>query len=366
MIEADATNGGIIPARAGFTPISPPPGCDARDHPRSRGVYAITRACVYACTGSSPLARGLLDKHQFITAAWWIIPARAGFTDEAIPPSYEGWDHPRSRGVYRRVVELSLASPGSSPLARGLLVGQRPQEAPVRIIPARAGFTPGRPWLSPSATGSSPLARGLLRPAGVHRLGGGIIPARAGFTPRARSAARLGRDHPRSRGVYYDTRADEIAALGSSPLARGLHYPWANLMDYVGIIPARAGFTAGAGCVVTTAGDHPRSRGVYVRAALGPAERRGSSPLARGLRVARSPWGASQRIIPARAGFTSESFPAIPAIRDHPRSRGVYTGWRRGRRRPWGSSPLARGLRRCLRPGRRWRGIIPARAGFTH
>ena len=49
-----------------------------------------------------------------------IIPARAGFTDEAIPPSYEGWDHPRSRGVYLGAAVGIGGFAGSSPLARGL------------------------------------------------------------------------------------------------------------------------------------------------------------------------------------------------------------------------------------------------------
>ena len=71
------------------------------------------------------------------------------------------------------------------------------------------------------------------------------------------------------------------------------------------IIPARAGFTATRAPMLRNLGDHPRSRGVYVSAVLGPLQQRGSSPLARGLHGRGPPVGEPRRIIPARAGFTS-------------------------------------------------------------
>ena len=131
------------------------------------------------------------------------------------------------------------------------------------------------------------------------------------------------------------------------------------------IIPARAGFTIRILRLVIWPPDHPRSRGVYSRRAGCAGARPGSSPLARGLH-----WkaGAAVRllgIIPARAGFTYRRRRGRRRRPDHPRSRGVYADARCGRW-PWsGSSPLARGL-----PNRSgyvaWRrGIIPARAGFT-
>ena len=91
----------------------------------------------------------------------------------------------------------------------------------------------------------------------------------------------------------------------------------------------------------------------------------GSSPLARGLQTGQRSAPATRRIIPARAGFTYEHGRRRPRLRDHPRSRGVYsTG--RGRPRPTrGSSPLARGLRDVVGEGVGVAGIIPARAGFT-
>jgi len=52
---------------------------------------------------------------------------------------------------------------GSSPLARGLLVGDTTHVPVGRIIPARAGFTHEEVQNGADAEGSSPLARGLLR-----------------------------------------------------------------------------------------------------------------------------------------------------------------------------------------------------------
>ena len=193
--------------------------------------------------GSSPLARGLLPQGGRHHVARGIIPARAGFTDDAIPSSFEGWDHPRSRGVYMMRPTRSVIGVGSSPLARGLLRRRRDDALPARIIPARAGFTGEDSPRLLSESGSSPLARGLHGLRLV--LGGraGIIPARAGFTgwrPRARPGRR---DHPRSRGVYVDRITGDAVRAGSSPLARGLRAQDSRDRPPARIIPARAGFT---------------------------------------------------------------------------------------------------------------------------
>ena len=193
-----------------------------RDHPRSRGVYGQIRPRAVRMAGSSPLARGLPEDGLRRELLDGIIPARAGFTgSRATSPT--GWaDHPRSRGVYRIARDFADRMGGSSPLARGLPAAHRVADEAVRIIPARAGFTRCSPggwgrgsdhprsrgvyvdgdYVTIPPSGSSPLARGLhVRPVSVllrHR----IIPARAGFTPGPHRQGRLRRDHPRSRGVY--------------------------------------------------------------------------------------------------------------------------------------------------------------------
>ena len=193
--------------------------------------------------------------------------------------------------------------------------------------------------------GSSPLARGLLRERRVALPPLRIIPARAGFTRRSRAAASWLSDHPRSRGVYVVFCASMTRSSGSSPLARGLPPLRSGLAVRAGIIPARAGFTSASVSAMVWMTDHPRSRGVYTAIQPGWSQQGGSSPLARGLltywEIDVDPTG----IIPARAGFTCLLRTRRSCHRDHPRSRGVYD---RSPRLPInmdGSSPLARGLR---------------------
>ena len=112
------------------------------------------------------------------------------------------------------------------------------------------------------------------------------------------------RDHPRSRGVYLETKVDTVK-----------HYR---------IIPARAGFTVSAPADTENHRDHPRSRGVYSAVITREAPEQGSSPLARGLLVGESPDDPRAGIIPARAGFTGIDVGVDVCAGDHPRSRGVY------------------------------------------
>ena len=397
---------GIIPARAGFTPIHPESRCTTSDHPRSRGVYCGSNPSTSVTEGSSPLARGLR--------------LRAGAA------TYSPVDHPRSRGVYGPGGSRCGSWCGSSPLARGLRTARRRRPRRRRIIPARAGFTPGRAGHGPGPTdhprsrgvylggrrlgvaglGSSPLARGLrlasLTPAARTR----IIPARAGFTPNLRShdqllsdhprsrgvygsgfpwsssgrgssplarglrtgrcpTRRWCRDHPRSRGVYSFEATGEPGKEGSSPLARGLPSPGWVVPAHGGIIPARAGFTTSRRPRTRRTPDHPRSRGVYVVVSAGDSPLAGSSPLARGLRADTDHRRGDHRIIPARAGFTSRGVIAAVESSDHPRSRGVYHVSGADKITAMGSSPLARGLPVVRGADPAGRGIIPARAGFT-
>ena len=193
--------------------------------------------------------------------------------------------------------------------------------------------------------GSSPLARGLpARTGGLPRRRR-IIPARAGFTRNDGRSPNFRWDHPRSRGVYDPVACGQIERRGSSPLARGLRASGESACGAQGIIPARAGFTLTISPFSLMAADHPRSRGVY------------AAPTEKNVSV--------KGIIPARAGFTRSDVFAGAREQDHPRSRGVYRARMIVLRRFLGSSPLARGLRgeRFRAPPRRR--IIPARAGFT-
>ena len=274
-----------------------------------------------------------------------IIPARAGFTAQHDPVPVGAGDHPRSRGVYATRLASESSGSGSSPLARGLQVPGVPGGRRRGIIPARAGFT-GMGRGAPRRPGDHPRSRGVYRrhPIRPGRLPR-IIPARAGFTFVRSRASRSSRDHPRSRGVYYPWADLMDYVVGSSPLARGLHDVVAALGAYMRIIPARAGFTTDPTSRLAPGEDHPRSRGVYWSGPRRSASWCGSSPLARGLR-SRS-WSAEShpRIIPARAGFTCAGSRTTWTRSDHPRSRGVYLPVITAGAVILGSSPLARGLR---------------------
>ena len=356
---------GIIPARAGFTVAVTPPHGPCGDHPRSRGVYSDSPRTPATLSGSSPLARGLLRLSGDDAGDVGIIPARAGFTFWPCASTCPAADHPRSRGVYPSSTASGASRTGSSPLARGLRASRLRGLIVGRIIPARAGFTGphGRSCrrrgdhprsrgvyldkrLTSSCTeGSSPLARGLL-PAPAPPTGRpGIIPARAGFTRTGPGNRSRSPDHPRSRGVYFDFFRSDIHSGGSSPLARGLQGGPALCWAGTRIIPARAGFTSSRAHSPGSQRDHPRSRGVYVDSGHAHAGLVG--------------------IIPARAGFTTRRGTGMPSTSDHPRSRGVYPAPTGREAKPPGSSPLARGLRLALSRTAGHPGIIPARAGFT-
>ena len=135
----------IIPARAGFTALRTAYSGPGRDHPRSRGVYTQADFLPSSPRGSSPLARGLLGEYTAELREIGIIPARAGFTLPMSRPSATVRDHPRSRGVYALLCPSWTGSHGSSPLARGLRRRFHVVRQFLRIIPARAGFTPPAP-----------------------------------------------------------------------------------------------------------------------------------------------------------------------------------------------------------------------------
>ena len=335
---------GIIPARAGFTCFRSSSSFPLPDHPRSRGVYRSQQFLHQPHLGSSPLARGLPVDWLSADGAWRIIPARAGFTASPMRTLCAATDHPRSRGVYPMHRTGGAGRGGSSPLARGLQCVGLVGPLQCRIIPARAGFTVRRPRRSTPVSdhprsrgvyfvllvfpqflsGSSPLARGLRSLPETTMSSIRIIPARAGFTPERVSIFTSRADHPRSRGVYVRGRGEFHLSVGSSPLARGLRTLRQADVPARRIIPARAGFTHSTGAWLDRLEDHPRSRGVYGATTSIDRSRGGSSPLARGLPGPDRAGGRELGIIPARAGFTRRAVGRRCRPRDHPRSRGVY------------------------------------------
>ncbi len=296
---------GIIPARAGSTPISRMSRRERGDHPRSCGEHSATHMGCSCEAGSSPLVRGAPSLGCCSLLPIGIIPARAGSTDTTSPCPIGSLDHPRSCGEHSVAYAQSAPDAGSSPLARGALCY---------------------------------VFRGLAS----H----GIIPARAGSTDIDSVLDLRRRDHPRSCGEHQlsDTRGAECK--GSSPLVRGAPRVHVSDVVRVGIIPARAGSTTRRPYAETRRQDHPRSCGEHASVSLASHCRTGSSPLVRGAPYVRLPSPDDSRIIPARAGSTTSAPTRSLRAWDHPRSCGEHILWECTECGHEGSSPLVRGAPR--------------------
>ena len=335
------------------------------DHPRSRGVYTATPIVLKPELGSSPLARGLLVGDRRGSGNVRIIPARAGFTTCCCCPILALPDHPRSRGVYILFPYTWKSVGGSSPLARGLRDWGASELTALGIIPARAGFTTMRPT-APVSTTDHPRSRGVYCTVVMIRVSfRGSSPLARGLHVEHTTFPTPARIIPARAGFTTKRLVMFVIADGSSPLARGLRCVRWSWWCVVGIIPARAGFTTPPAGGPDLPRDHPRSRGVYAEPVDDDIQRQGSSPLARGLRANSGGMGRGGGIIPARAGFTGFLQVRLGGLADHPRSRGVYLGPKERRFGLVGSSPLARGLLFMHMFQITFHRIIPARAGFT-
>ena len=236
--------GRIIPARAGPTFIDIRLKVALTDHPRSCGANRVSQHSCSAKLGSSPLVRGQLVRLVMILTVVRIIPARAGPTPGAVVEEWCDSDHPRSCGAnVVRIRRLTVLT-GSSPLVRGQRRTVVLPRFAVRIIPARAGPTLGRRLVENHRTGSSPLVRGQPAHATYYLGVRRIIPARAGPTGRARWSRRRLSDHPRSCGANASGLMTFFSPHGSSPLVRGQLPITARQDRRVRIIPARAGPTS--------------------------------------------------------------------------------------------------------------------------
>ena len=213
--------------------------------------------------------------------------------------------------------------------------------------------------------GSSPRARGAQSRRSARSSSSRIIPACAGSTRAGRPRRSATGDHPRVRGEHSPNRDAARISRGSSPRARGArgrtHVPAVRF----GIIPACAGSTLAKRCRVRRRGDHPRVRGEHLINRLDTLTSEGSSPRARGARVARPPADQHRGIIPACAGSTVSHASQRHRPRDHPRVRGEHGTCIPDEPSGEGSSPRARGAPGMLRGVLGLGGIIPACAGST-
>ena len=154
---------GIIPARAGSSPLQTRSGTPTRDHPRACGEQRKRALAGRDGLGSSPRVRGAGLRRLARRVVIRIIPARAG---SSLWP-YSTWgaysDHPRACGEQKVALTRQQVVPGSSPRVRGAVLGHPHERGVRRIIPARAGSSPS-PSLSCRAQADHPLACGEQLP----------------------------------------------------------------------------------------------------------------------------------------------------------------------------------------------------------
>ena len=161
--------------------------------------------------------------------------------------------------------------------------------------------------------GSSPHARGAHPCGDGATFAVGIIPACAGSTiPRHLSHWHQG-DHPRMRGEHSRSIITLLAAVGSSPHARGALPDELLQVAAPRIIPACTGSTPRGSTIGKRRRDHPRMRGEHLARVNPTCASKGSSPHARGAPGRRLGVLAVARIIPACAGSTSRRTPAQKA-----------------------------------------------------
>ena len=134
-------NAGLIPARAGKTPLPCRPGCSPPAHPRACGENSGCSLYRYTPFGSSPRVRGKPPVQDLLNQGGRLIPARAGktATREKVPSRLAA--HPRACGENAPEGTRNPGSQGSSPRVRGKPPDAGGEVADGRLIPARAGKT---------------------------------------------------------------------------------------------------------------------------------------------------------------------------------------------------------------------------------
>ena len=138
----------FIPARAGNTYCCSACAVVCTVHPRTRGEHRTAASSVCRSGGSSPHARGTRRVMGVGMRFPRFIPARAGNTPGGSGPGCSRPVHPRTRGEHSTATRFTRRPRGSSPHARGTLNRHAPGGLPGRFIPARAGNTPYPPFLA--------------------------------------------------------------------------------------------------------------------------------------------------------------------------------------------------------------------------
>ena len=109
----------LIPARAGKTRRRRCSHSSDRAHPRAGGENTLDGLVVDLATGSSPRGRGKLMNFGQRGLQRGLIPARAGKTPRSPPWGRRTPAHPRAGGENSASAALLMVEKGSSPRGRG-------------------------------------------------------------------------------------------------------------------------------------------------------------------------------------------------------------------------------------------------------
>ena len=355
----------LIPACAGKTPKARPPSTQSRAHPRVCGENATAAWSGVQAAGSSPRVRGKRSHDHGPGGPRGLIPACAGKTACALRASRSPPAHPRVCGENERGEEDRGVGLGSSPRVRGKLVAAHRVRAVRGAHPRVCGENDARRSAFDSARGSSPRVRGKLIAQPRPPALPRLIPACAGKTVRVGSTSMTSGAHPRVCGENWSTASRRSTASGSSPRVRGKRRDRRGQFHGLGLIPACAGKTQPAWTSTCPDRAHPRVCGENQCAVRAGMPLPGSSPRVRGKRQIDGVDTDRGRLIPACAGKTGSSVMTRTMMRAHPRVCGENFFSFGGVPGAVGSSPRVRGKPRGDPEQSGNGGLIPACAGKT-
>ncbi len=272
--------------------------------------------------GSSPHARGTLLGKNPQRAIERFIPACAGNAASALSPSWPASVHPRIRGERGNACGFPSVSGGSSPHTRGTPAADDPMTALVRFIPAYAGNARSAIPRHGAVCGSSPHTRGTL--------GGKLdalrhvrfIPAYAGNALALHAGTSSPAVHPRIRGERNDPENSLKIKDGSSPHTRGTLGGFFSRFCARRFIPAYAGNAVLDPRHAARPPVHPRIRGERTFLKFCRMADGGSSPHTRGTPESERNQHLLPRFIPAYAGNASAPQQRGCPGSVHPRIRG--------------------------------------------
>ena len=292
----------VIPAYAGNAPSCATRARGSPVHPPMRGERLPCPDQAWPHLGSSPHARGTLLGKNPQRAIERFIPACAGNAASALSPSWPASVHPRIRGERGNACGFPSVSGGSSPHTRGTPAADDPMTALVRFIPAYAGNARSAIPRHGAVCGSSPHTRGTL--------GGKLdalrhvrfIPAYAGNALALHAGTSSPAVHPRIRGERNDPENSLKIKDGSSPHTRGTLGGFFSRFCARRFIPAYAGNAVLDPRHAARPPVHPRIRGERARQGAYCRLVHGSSPHTRGTQAQEQGQGRHGRFIPAYAG----------------------------------------------------------------